>query len=62
MKAFKGIAINSPRGTIVIDPKTNNPIQTFYAGKNVMKDGKVKFELIEKVGEFTMPEKDPAKQ
>lgn len=29
--------------------------------KNVMKDGKVKFELIEKVGEFTMPEKRSGK-
>lgn len=62
MKSLKGISFESPRGKITLDPKTNNPIQTFYGGKNVMKDGKVVFEQSEKIGEFAMPEKDPAKK
>lgn len=62
VKALKGISFESPRGKITLDPKTNNPIQTFYGGKNVMKDGKIVFEPSEKIGEFTMPEKDPAKK
>lgn len=61
-KALQGISFNSPRGVITLDPKTNNPIQTFYAGRNVMKDGKIVFEPIEKLGEFTMPAQDPHKK
>ncbi|WP_372813616.1 ABC transporter substrate-binding protein [Paenibacillus sp.] len=60
LKALKGITINSPRGSITIDPQTNNPIQTFYAGRNVMKDGSIVFEPLANLGEMVMPEKDPA--
>lgn len=61
IKVLKGISFESPRGSITIDPKTNNPIQDFYVAKNVKKDNKIVPEVIETVPKVTMPENRPAK-
>lgn len=53
------LSIESPRGPITIDPETNNPIQNFYATRNVMRDGEIFPEVLENLGEFAMPA-DPA--
>lgn len=62
MKVIKGISIESPRGKITIDPKTNNPIQNMYIVKDVMKDGKITQEVLETIKDVTMPETNPNKK
>lgn len=59
VKAMKGISYDSPRGTIVIDANTNNPILDMYIVKNVKKDGKMTHELLKTIEKVTMPATDP---
>jgi branched-chain amino acid transport system substrate-binding protein len=59
--AIKGLNIDSPRGPITIDPKTNSPIIDMYILKNVMKDGKLVPESVETVKQITIPENKPSK-
>ncbi|WP_044737197.1 ABC transporter substrate-binding protein [Geobacillus kaustophilus] len=59
IKVLKGISFDSPRGPIMIDPATNNPIQNFYISKNTLKDGAIVPEVIETVEKVTMPETSP---
>jgi branched-chain amino acid transport system substrate-binding protein len=57
MTAFKGLTMQSPRGTFTIDPETRDIIQTMYIRRGAKKDGEwqnVEFEAIKDV-------KDPAK-
>jgi len=57
MAAFKGLTLQSPRGTLTIDPETRDIIQTMYIRRGAKKDGEwqnVEFEAVKDV-------KDPAK-
>jgi branched-chain amino acid transport system substrate-binding protein len=57
MAAFKGLTIQSPRGSFTIDPETRDIIQTMYIRRGAKKDGEwqnVEFEAVKDV-------KDPAK-
>jgi len=58
MEAFKGLAFESPRGPIEIDPATRDIVQTVYIRKTERADGQlvnVEFDKFERV-------KDPAKE
>lgn len=61
IQALKGITFDSPRGTITIDPKTNNPIQSFYIGEVVKQDGNNIIKVLETIKDVTMPDQPPAK-
>jgi branched-chain amino acid transport system substrate-binding protein len=57
MAAFKGLTLQSPRGSFTIDPETRDIIQTMYIRRGAKKDGEwqnVEFEAVKDV-------KDPAK-
>ncbi len=57
MAAFKGMKLDSPRGPVLIDPATRDPIQTIYLRKVEKRDGKlynVEFDRVDNV-------KDPGK-
>ncbi|HEV8043547.1 MAG TPA: ABC transporter substrate-binding protein, partial [Rubrobacter sp.] len=54
-KAMKGISFESPRGEITIDPKTNNPTQSYVVTRNVNQGGEIVPEVLEEIGEFNMP-------
>lgn len=60
VKALKGISFDSPRGPITIDPETNNPIQNFYIGKNVMEDEGIVPEVLETIEDVEMPASSPS--
>lgn len=60
IKVIKGMTFESPRGTIVLDEKTNNPIQDFYIARNVKgEDGEIVQEIIHTIPQVTMPETKP---
>lgn len=59
MEVLKGISIESPRGPLTIDPKTNNPIQNFYIAENKYENDAIIPEVIETVEDITMPETSP---
>jgi branched-chain amino acid transport system substrate-binding protein len=61
IKVLKDISIESPRGNHVMDPKTHNPVVDFYLTKYVVKDGKMHYELLNKIEKVTMPENNPGK-
>ncbi|WP_394233950.1 ABC transporter substrate-binding protein [Niallia oryzisoli] len=61
VKVFKGLQFESPRGKLTIDAKTHDPVQDFYMVKNVFKDGKLTFEVLENLGPINVPEKNPTK-
>jgi len=60
IKVIKGMTFDSPRGTIKLDEKTNNPIQDFYIGKNVKdENGEIVQEVLYTIPQVTMPETKP---
>ncbi len=60
IQVIKGMTYESPRGTIKLDEKTNNPIQDFYIGKNIKDEtGEIVQEILHTIPQVTMPEKKP---
>jgi branched-chain amino acid transport system substrate-binding protein len=59
IKQLKEVAIDSPKGRLVMDPKTNNPVVNLHLLKYVAKEGKISYQLVQTVEKVTMPEKDP---
>lgn len=60
IRGLKGISFDSPRGSVSLDPKTNNPIENFYVVRNVKKDNAIVTETLKTVDKLTMPEKAPS--
>jgi branched-chain amino acid transport system substrate-binding protein len=54
-----GVSFDSPRGTVSLDPKTNNPVENFYVVRNVKKGDAVTTETLKTIDKWTMPEKPP---
>lgn len=60
VEALKGISIDSPRGKITIDPRTNNVVQNYYVGKNVWDGKQIKVKVISTLERVTMPASPPS--
>jgi branched-chain amino acid transport system substrate-binding protein len=57
MAAFKGLTLQSPRGSLTIDPETRDVVQTMYIRRGANQGGEwqnVEFDAVKDV-------KDPAK-
>ncbi|MCL6593513.1 MAG: ABC transporter substrate-binding protein, partial [Alicyclobacillus sp.] len=56
VKALQGITLDSPRGPITIDPKTNNPIENFYIVKDAKQGDQIVAQPVETIPNVTMPD------
>ncbi|MCL6592618.1 MAG: ABC transporter substrate-binding protein [Alicyclobacillus sp.] len=56
----QGITLDSPRGPITIDPKTNNPIENYYIVKDVWQNNKIVAQPLETIPNVTMPATPPS--
>jgi len=62
VKIFKNnLTIDSPRGSLTIDPVTHNPITNVYIQKYIMKDGELTSEDVATVEGVAMPEQKQRK-
>lgn len=59
VKQLKEVSIDSPKGNLVMDQKTHNPVVNLHLLKYVVKDGKVSYQLVQTVEKVSMPEKNP---
>ena len=59
IKVIKGMTYESPRGVIKMDERTNNPIQDFYIGRNVLENGIIMQEVLHTIPQVTMPPEPP---
>lgn len=59
IEALKGISIDSPRGTITVDPKTHNPVQNYYIGRNVWRGESIDVEILQTEEDVAIPASPP---
>jgi len=60
IQVMKGLTLDAPRGTIVIDPETHNPIMDFYVTENIWQNGEIITRVIDKIPQYAMPAERPS--
>lgn len=59
IEALRGISLDSPRGSLTIDSETNNPVQNYYIGENVLSGDSTEVEIIDTIEDVAMPNSSP---